>query len=112
MANKYIQQFDLPYIHNVQCYEKLMKIGQGTFGLVAAFAFFLATCCRIFSEVFKARCKKSGRLVALKKILMENEREGVSFAIFERRTLLAAAVSDHSYTRSQNASAFTQAVHH
>lgn len=35
MASKYIQQFDLPFIHNVQCYEKLMKIGQGTFGLVA-----------------------------------------------------------------------------
>jgi hypothetical protein len=32
----------------------------------------------IFSEVFKARCKKTGRYVALKKILMENEKEGVS----------------------------------
>jgi len=30
------------------------------------------------SEVFKARCKKTKKLVALKKVLMENEKEGVS----------------------------------
>jgi len=29
-------------------------------------------------EVFKARCKRTGQFVALKKILMENEKEGVS----------------------------------
>ena len=29
-----------------------------------------------FSEVFKARCKRTGKMVALKKILMENEKEG------------------------------------
>jgi len=29
-------------------------------------------------EVFKARCKKTKKLVALKKVLMENEKEGVS----------------------------------
>lgn len=34
-----------------------------------------------FSEVFKARCKRTGRIVALKKILMENEKEGVSFIL-------------------------------
>lgn len=33
-----------------------------------------ATACR---EVFKARCKKTKKLVALKKVLMENEKEGV-----------------------------------
>ena len=31
------------------------------------------------SEVFKARCKKTKKLVALKKVLMENEKEGVSW---------------------------------
>uniref|UniRef100_A0A8C2R955 Protein kinase domain-containing protein n=1 Tax=Capra hircus TaxID=9925 RepID=A0A8C2R955_CAPHI len=42
-------------------YEKLAKIGQGTFG-----------------EVFKAKHRKTGQKVALKKVLMENEKEGVS----------------------------------
>ena len=40
-------------------YKALAKIGQGTFG-----------------EVWKAKCQRSGRVVALKKVLMENEREG------------------------------------
>jgi len=32
----------------------------------------------VISEVFKARCKKTKKLVALKKVLMENEKEGVN----------------------------------
>ncbi|KAM3727798.1 putative cyclin-dependent kinase [Dirofilaria immitis] len=56
---KYTERFEFPYITDVTNYEKLAKIGQGTFG-----------------EVFKARCKRTGRIVALKKILMENEKEG------------------------------------
>lgn len=55
----YMENFKFPFINDVTNYEKLVKIGQGTFG-----------------EVFKARCKKTGRIVALKKILMENEKEG------------------------------------
>ena len=31
-----------------------------------------------FREVFKARHKKTKKIVALKKVLMENEKEGVS----------------------------------
>ena len=50
---------EYPFCHDVGKYEKLMKVGQGTFG-----------------EVFKARDRNSKRLVALKKILMENEKEG------------------------------------
>ncbi|EGT31834.1 CBN-CDK-9 protein [Caenorhabditis brenneri] len=56
---KLFDQSLYPYINDVSAYEKLSKIGQGTFG-----------------EVFKARCKTTGRMVALKKILMENEKEG------------------------------------
>jgi len=51
---------DYPFCHDVAVkYEKLTKIGQGTFG-----------------EVFKARNKETRALVALKKVLMENEKEG------------------------------------
>jgi len=42
-----------------QSYERITKIGQGTFG-----------------EVFKCRCKSTGKLVAIKRIIMEQEREG------------------------------------
>ena len=40
-------------------YRSLAKIGHGSYG-----------------EVWKAKCKKTGRTVALKKILMEQEKEG------------------------------------
>ena len=57
---QYIEHFDFPYCAEVSKYEKQAKIGQGTFG-----------------EVFKARDKKNkGKIVALKKVLMENEKEG------------------------------------
>jgi hypothetical protein len=42
-------------------------------------SFRLHTAYRLFSEVYKARAKKDNSLVALKKILMHHEKEGVSF---------------------------------
>lgn len=60
MASTKNEQLEFPFCREQGAtYEKLAKIGQGTFG-----------------EVFKARDKKTKRLVALKKVLMENEREG------------------------------------
>lgn len=50
---------DYPFCEEVSKYEKLAKIGQGTFG-----------------EVFKARHRTTRKVVALKKVLMENEKEG------------------------------------
>lgn len=50
---------EFPYIGDVGQYEKIDKIGQGTFG-----------------EVFKGRCKRTGDFVAMKLILMDQEREG------------------------------------
>ncbi|KRZ53529.1 putative cyclin-dependent kinase 9, partial [Trichinella nativa] len=68
---KYLEDCTFPYIADVNKYEKIIKIGQGTFG-----------------EVFKARDRKTGKIVALKKILMENEKEGFPItAIREIRIL-------------------------
>ncbi|XP_003940649.3 cyclin-dependent kinase 9 [Saimiri boliviensis] len=58
MAKQY-DSVECPFCDEVTKYEKLAKIGQGTFG-----------------EVFKAKHRKTGQKVALKKVLMENEKEG------------------------------------
>lgn len=57
---EYISSFNFPYCDESTKYEKVAKIGQGTFG-----------------EVFKARDKSNPKkFVAMKKVLMENEKEG------------------------------------
>lgn len=57
---RYIEEFDFPFCDESSKYEKVAKIGQGTFG-----------------EVFKARAKNSNKkFVAMKKVLMDNEKEG------------------------------------
>ncbi|KAG8373372.1 hypothetical protein BUALT_Bualt11G0017400 [Buddleja alternifolia] len=44
---------------SIECFEKLEQIGEGTYG-----------------QVYMARDKKTGEIVALKKIRMDNEKEG------------------------------------
>jgi len=44
---------------SVECYEKLEQVGEGTYG-----------------QVYMARCKETNDIVALKKIRMDNEKEG------------------------------------
>ena len=46
---------EFPYCDDVIKYEKMTKIGQGTFG-----------------EVFKARHRQKKKIVALKKVLLSN----------------------------------------
>jgi serine/threonine-protein kinase BUR1 len=60
----------------IQEYEFLGKLGEGTFG-----------------EVSKARSKKSGAIVALKKILMHNEKDG--FPITALREIKLLKQLDH-----------------
>jgi len=59
--DRYLEKFHFPYCQRqADKYEKIAKIGQGTFG-----------------EVFKARSRTDPKkIVALKKVLMENEKEG------------------------------------
>jgi len=52
-------------------YEKLEKIGEGTYG-----------------KVYKARCRKTGQLVALKKTRLEMEEEGVPSTALREVSLL------------------------
>ncbi|XP_040463156.1 cyclin-dependent kinase 9-like isoform X1 [Falco naumanni] len=66
MAKRY-DMAECPFCDEVSKYEKLAKIGQGTFG-----------------EVFKARHRQTGKRVALKKVLMENE-EGVTAAAWQKK---------------------------
>ncbi|CAG0916189.1 unnamed protein product [Notodromas monacha] len=73
---KYLDNYDYKFCDDASKYEKLAKIGQGTFG-----------------EVFKAKNKQTKLTVALKKVLMENEKEG--FPITALRELKILQLLDH-----------------
>uniref|UniRef100_A0A915KTF8 Protein kinase domain-containing protein n=1 Tax=Romanomermis culicivorax TaxID=13658 RepID=A0A915KTF8_ROMCU len=70
----FFEDCDFPMIRDVSNYEKIIKIGHGTFG-----------------EVFKAKCKVTGSFVALKKILMENEKEGFPITALREIRILKKA---------------------
>jgi hypothetical protein len=77
---------EYPFCADHSNYELLAKIGQGTYG-----------------TVFKGKCKKTNRVVALKKLVLEKESEGVSatFDIIKKLLILkfclkTKLVPDHS----------------
>ncbi|GAV09595.1 hypothetical protein RvY_19101 [Ramazzottius varieornatus] len=70
---KSLSDITYPFMTDFSEYERCGKIGQGTFG-----------------EVFKAKCKKTNRTVALKKILMENEKEGFPITALREIKILYA----------------------
>lgn len=64
--------FDVAGCRSLDLYEKIEKIGEGTYG-----------------AVYKAKCRESGRLMALKKLKLESEKEGFPItSIRETITLL------------------------
>jgi len=73
-------------------YEKIAKIGQGTFG-----------------EVFKGKNKETGELVALKRVIMDHEKEGFPITALREIKILqtlnrcpAADKDDHNSTGYKN----------
>jgi serine/threonine protein kinase len=70
------------YAGRQDVYEKLAQVGEGTYG-----------------RVYKARCRTTGALVALKRIRLENEKEGVRRSADLRHLIdfLSFAVSNYSH---------------
>lgn len=71
LCNQGLSRMESEIDEMVSTYQKLLKIGEGTYGVV-----------------YKARERSTGQIVALKKIRLESEEEGVpSTAIREISTL-------------------------
>lgn len=65
------ETFNYPYCDDVDKYEKICRIGKGTFG-----------------EVFRAKHRVTKKEVALKRILMDNEQEGFPITAIREIKLL------------------------
>ena len=79
------QEHSLPVLNPVTDYEKIKRVGEGTYGVVCTVDAFLHT--HFLSDLLsgnpyrtdnadKARNRKTGEIVALKKLRMDRERDG------------------------------------
>lgn len=76
---KYIENYSFPYLDDSRKYEKVKKIGHGTFG-----------------EVFKARERRSSRrFVAMKKVLIDNKDKDEGFPITALREIRILQLLNH-----------------
>lgn len=72
-----------PSIRSMTAFEKLEQVGEGTYG-----------------QVYRARDRVTNQIVALKKIRMEHEKEGVlHISLSLHSCLITSAVSNHGYSR-------------
>ena len=70
---------------NVEVYEKVEQVGEGTYGCgnarrnASRLSLWLQPCPppNLSRQVYKARDKVTGEIVALKRVRMDNEKEGV-----------------------------------
>lgn len=64
---------------SVKVYKELTQIGEGTFG-----------------QVYKARDQEKGTYVALKRVRLENERDGFPITAVSKSSIILEDVSNHN----------------
>ena len=68
---------------NMEDYLKIEKIGQTTYN---SLVFYITLCTGegTYGIVYKGKCKKTGEIVAMKKIRLESEQEGVRLSSLKK----------------------------
>ena len=87
---------------NMEDYLKIEKIGQTTYN---SLVFYITLCTGegTYGIVYKGKCKKTGEIVAMKKIRLESEQEGVSsFKKLLKRNELFKKKKKYCYIISRN----------
>lgn len=78
MSAPTVEEPALPVVDSVHDYEKIKRIGEGTFGVV-----------------YKARDRRTGEIVALKKLRMDRERDGMPVTSVRELRVLESCSHPH-----------------